>query len=201
MSEFVAKDPVERVVLLDEQGEAVGTLPKDRVHHAATPLHLAFSCYVFNSSGEFLLTRRAWSKRTWPGVWTNSCCGHPGPGERVQEAVTRRLKNELGLETATPTLLLADFRYRAVMANGIAENEYCPVFGALTDHEPEPKSDEVVQSSWIGWPDFLARVADESLQVSPWCRLQLRRLAGLGADPLRWPEADASALPPAARRP
>jgi len=67
----------ELVVLLDEEGQGSGALGKLAVHNRDTPLNLAFSCYVFNERGEFLLARRAWGKLTWPGEWTNSCCGHP----------------------------------------------------------------------------------------------------------------------------
>ena len=78
---------MEEVVLVDEEGYARGVAEKSAVHHANTPLHLAFSCYLLNNEDHLLLTRRALGKKTWPGVWTNSCCGHPYPGERLERSV------------------------------------------------------------------------------------------------------------------
>src|SRR5262245_18100976 len=121
----------EQIILVDEENRQIGVAPKLASHHAYTPLHRAFSCFVFNEKREFLLSQRALSKRVFPGIWTNSCCGHPAPGEATQAAVRRRLKEELGLTVQQMELVLPDFRYRAEM-NGIVENEICPVFAAVT---------------------------------------------------------------------
>lgn len=191
---------MEQVVLLDERGQGIGTADKATVHHRETPLHLAFSCYVFNPAGELLVTRRARAKTTWPGVVTNSCCGHPAPGEPFTGAVVRRLRDELGLPAPEVDLMLPRFRYRAVMANGVVENELCPVFRAVTTATPVIAAAEVDESGWVSWPLFVSLVAGGELAVSPWCREQVAQLAALGADPLGWPVADAGGLPPAAAR-
>jgi isopentenyl-diphosphate delta-isomerase len=190
----------EPVVLLDEAGRAVGTADKRRVHHRSTPLHLAFSCYLFDGSGALLLTRRATGKKTWPGVWTNTCCGHPLPGEPLTDAVRRRLAHELGLiDVDGIALVLPGFRYRATMDDGTAENEVCPVFAARSTAVPGPRSDEVDGLERVPWPDFAASVLDAGRDVAPWCRLQVRELARLGPDPQAWPVADPTGLPPVAR--
>ena len=189
---------MESVVLLDEAGNASGTAAKVAVHHARTPLHLAFSCYLFNEAGQFLLTRRAESKRTFPGVWTNTCCGHPLPGEPVYGSVLRRLRDELGIGAAKLTLVLPRFRYQARMANGVLENELCPVYAAYTDVAPDPDPAEVAEARWVDWDEFCQAVRTGQQPVSPWCAMQLAKLITLGSRPLDWAPADAAELPPAA---
>ena len=192
---------MENVVLLDETGSACGTAAKTAVHHAQTPLHLAFSAYLFNESGQFLLTRRAESKHTWPGVWTNTCCGHPLPGEPVADGVRRRLRQELGIGAVELMLVLPRFRYQARMANGVLENEVCPVYAAYSDAPPAPDPAEVAETRWVDWDRFCAEVRTGQQPISPWCAMQLAELMTLGPKPLTWAPADAAELPPAAVRP
>ena len=192
---------MENVVLVDETGFACGSAAKATVHHAQTPLHLAFSAYLFNPAGQFLLTRRAESKHTWPGVWTNTCCGHPLPGEPIPDSVRRRLQQELGISAAELVLVLPGFRYQARMANGVLENEVCPVYAAYSDAAPAPDPSEVAEARWVDWGEFCAAARHGRQPVSPWCAMQLRELTGLGPDPLAWAPADGAALPPAAVQP
>jgi len=189
----------ERVILLDETGRAAGTAAKSEVHHRATPLHLAFSCYVFGVGGELLVTRRASGKRTFPGVWTNSFCGHPEPGEPMADAVHRRARQELGIDLDGLRLVLPRFRYHAEQ-DGLVENEMCPVFlarGRVGDAAPDPT--EVDEVRRVDWASFSSAVRAGSWPgVSPWCADQVAALHVLGAGPTAWPAADPAELPDAA---
>jgi isopentenyl-diphosphate Delta-isomerase len=187
----------ERVVLLDDLGAAVGTALKSEVHHESTPLHLAFSCYVFDAAGSLLVTRRAPAKITWPDMWTNSFCGHPAPGEDMLTALARRAVDELTIRLGDVRPILPGFRYRAVMSNGVVENEVCPVFAAMTADPPEPHASEVGGFEWIPWPMFRDDVLAGRRAVSPWCALQVAELAAFPSDPLAWPGSPWSTLPPA----
>lgn len=186
---------IEEIVLLNAAGEAIGTAPKAASHHRDTPYHLAFSCYVTDDAGRVLITRRALDKATFPGVWTNSCCGHPAPGEGLRDAVLRRLDDELGLSATDLTLVLPEFDYRATAADGVVEHERCPVVRARwTGGEPRPNPDEVADVQWRTWEECLELAEDPD--ASPWYRMQMAQLAPLGA-PAQWPAADPSLLPPA----
>jgi len=174
-------DAAELVVLVDESGMQIGVAEKATVHTRDTPLHRAFSCHVFSSDGRVLLTRRALGKLTWPGVWTNSFCGHPGPGEQNEVAIRRRAERELGLTLSGLEVVLPDFRYRAVDASGIVENEVCPVFRATVDSDPEPALDEVVEWAWVHPADLREAVEAAPFAFSPWLALQLAEWTELGA--------------------
>lgn len=169
----------ELVVLAADDGTPVGTEDKATVHSTSTPLHLAFSAHVYDDDGRILITRRALSKRTWPGVWTNSFCGHPGPGEATEDAVVRRAEHELGLRLELVEIRLRDFRYRAVDASGVVENEICPVYTARAASPVAPREDEVMEWQWADPLQLTTAVAAAPWAFSPWLTLQL---------PLLYPE-------------
>lgn len=166
------------VVLLDDDLNPCGTAPRAEVHTTDTPLHLAFSCYVLAENGDVLVTRRALTKATWPGVWTNAFCGHPRPGEDMADAVARRALDELGLTLKGLQQVLPEFRYRAVDASGRVENELCPVWFATTDDEPRPDPDEVMDVRWVASTDLGRAVAAAPWAFSPWLVAQLGELVG-----------------------
>ncbi len=160
----------EQVVLLDEEGRPAGVADKATVHGPRTPRHLAFSCYGYDAAGRVLVTRRAAGK-TFPLVWTNTCCGHPAPGEAVDNAVRRRLRDELGVRARDLTPVLPEFSYRA-FDGAVEENELCPVYVCRLDGDPTPLADEVAEWVWWDWDAFLAAAAAPDSGLSPWARLQ-----------------------------
>ncbi|MEO7123058.1 MAG: isopentenyl-diphosphate Delta-isomerase [Lacisediminihabitans sp.] len=170
----------EDVVLLDERGETIGLASKASVHGPDTPLHLAFSCYVLNDQGEVLITRRALAKASWPGVWTNSFCAHPARAEQLITAVHRRAAFEVGLELSHLELALPIFRYRAVDAAGIVENEICPVYVATSSQEVTLHPAEVMDHAWVDPLDLGRSIRLTPSVFSPWLVLQSQLLPLLG---------------------
>jgi isopentenyl-diphosphate delta-isomerase len=173
--------PADEVVLLGDDARPLGSADRLTVHDTATPLHLAFSLLLLDDDGRTLLTRRALAKRTWPGVWTGACCGHPRPGEAVVDAVRRRTGEELGVDLGEVATVLPDFRYRAVDASGVVENEVCPVHVARLAEGARlaPDPSEVAEHTWVGWADLHGSVTRTPFAFSPWLVLQV---TALGAD-------------------
>ena len=170
-------------MLLGPDGERIGVAPKATVHQGTTPLHLAFSCYVFDVDDRLLITRRALTKRTWPGFWTNSFCGHPQPYESIGAAADRRAREELGIQVTDMWPVLPGFAYSATYA-GIEENEVCPVLVARTTVDPTPEPAEVADWAWTTFEEFAART-----DTSPWAQHQVQQLRALGTTSQAWAEA------------
>jgi len=169
---------MESVVLVDEQNNVLGTKPKDEVHTTNTPLHRGFSLFLFNSQRELLITKRSQSKKTFPGIWSNTVCGHPGLSETNISAAKRRLKDELGIEI-TKIKEVAPYSYRFTDANGIVENEICPILLAYGDTNPQPDPEEVSEWKWMPWQKFLVEIENIPDKYSPWCIEEARILNSL----------------------
>ena len=167
------------VELVDDAGRVIGHAARATVHHRETPRHRAFSVYLSDADGRILLTRRALNKVTWPGVWSNSCCGHPRPGETDVAAIQRRVREELGVDVINIEVLLPDFGYSATDPQGLVENERCPVYrAAIVDPailRPDP--DEVMDYDWLSWPDLITTVERAPGLLSPWAVAQVQALA------------------------
>ncbi len=159
---------MELVVLVDKKNNQIGTTQKETVHSDHTPLHRGFSLFVFNKNRELLVTRRAATKKTFPDVWTNTVCGHPGPKEDVVEAARRRLKDELGI-IARDIKVVAPYRYRFADIHGIVENEICPILVGHAVGDPKPDQCEVGGWKWMGWQEFLVEIQNIPDKYSPWC--------------------------------
>lgn len=160
---------MELVVLVDENNNPLGTAEKDFVHTKDTPLHRAFSLFLFNSKKQLLLTKRAGTKKTFPGVWTNTVCGHMAPGETTVDAAKRRLRDELGVE-GVEIKEVAPYRYRFADANGIVENEICPVLVGFFDGDLKPSSAEIDEWKWMDWNTFLEEIKTNPSPYSPWSK-------------------------------
>lgn len=167
----------EIIVLVDKTGKPIGEAEKLPTHNADTPLHLAFSCYVFNNKGEFLVTQRAHVKKVWPTVWTNSVCGHPAPHERMVDAIKRRLNYELGMQAKDFTEVIPDYVYKTPPYKGVVEHEYCPIYFARAISDPQPNAQEVDAYKWVPWQSFVSQAEADTADVwSWWCKDQLKLL-------------------------
>ena len=150
---------MEQVILVNEQDIELGVMEKMEAHEKAL-LHRAFSVFIFNNHHELLLQQRAISKYHSGGLWTNTCCSHPRPGEAVADAALRRLKEEMGFETALSKAF--DFTYKAPFSNGLTEHEFDHVFVGTYIGTIEPNADEVENYAYYS----LAAI-EEMLQKNP----------------------------------
>jgi isopentenyl-diphosphate Delta-isomerase len=158
----------EYVVLVNEQDEPIGRAEKFVVHSAQTPLHRGFSLFLFNKKKELLLQQRSLKKKAWPGVWSNSVCGHPRLNESPIDAAKRRLAFELGIYKAAIFMTIPTYRYQCEK-DGISENEICPVLIGFSDEAPKMNPDEARALRWISWDHWVNEVIEHPAFYSPWC--------------------------------
>jgi isopentenyl-diphosphate delta-isomerase len=147
----------ERVILVNDRDEEIGTEEKLRAHQLNL-MHRAFSVFLVNNTGHVLLQRRAEGKYHSAGLWSNTVCGHPRPGEPIAQAAARRLHEEMGVDC---TLVeVAAFTYCLAVAEELTENEFDHVFIGCWDGTPHPDAAEVADWEWRA-PEWLDRALRE----------------------------------------
>jgi isopentenyl-diphosphate Delta-isomerase len=158
----------ERVVLVDERDRELGACEKLRAHLEGA-LHRAFSVFVFDAAGRLLLQRRARGKYHSGGLWSNTACGHPRPGEATAAAARRRLREEMNLDCELRPAF--SFIYRAELGGGLVEHEYDHVFFGTCDATPAPDPSEVEDWRWVTIEELRRALGDEPASYSRWLKL------------------------------
>lgn len=155
----------EQVVLVDENDRDLGHMEKIAAHREGL-LHRAFSVFIFNRKGELLLQQRAKDKYHSGGLWTNTCCGHPRPGEATRQAAERRLKEEMGISaTLRPAYR---FVYRVDLDDGLSEHELDHVFVGTADGDPRPDSSEAMDWRRVGRADLEQEIDAHPALFTAW---------------------------------
>ena len=168
----------EPLILVEPDGNPIGTKPKLDCHLGSGVLHKAFSVFVFNSQQEVLLQQRSASKMLWPSFWSNSCCSHPRFNEEEFEAAERRVSEELGI-AVTHLEKHFDFEYQAHYEDVGSEWELCSVFTAKSDEPVRTNINEIEAIRWVGVHDLADVLAAEDEQFTPWIKLEWKRLLPL----------------------
>jgi isopentenyl-diphosphate delta-isomerase len=162
----------EEVILVNEGDEQIGVAEKIRAHkHAA--LHRALSIFVFNKEGQLLLQKRAQSKYHSGGLWSNTCCSHPRPGESIEAAAHRRLKQEMGF--TCPLRKVSELIYRAELQNGLVEHEYDHILIGDFSGDPVPDPSEVEDWRWVSVSDLMKEIQESPDLYSVWLQIILSK--------------------------
>jgi isopentenyl-diphosphate delta-isomerase len=161
----------DEVILVDASDRAIGTAPKLAAHRKGL-LHRAVSVQLRDQSGRLLLQKRHIGKYHSGGLWSNTCCSHPRPGEDTAAAAQRRLQEEMGI--SCPLTPLFTTCYRAVLDNAMTENEMVHCFGGLYVGEVRPNPTEAEGHSWIHVDNLRQEVNEHPERYSAWFRIYLR---------------------------
>jgi isopentenyl-diphosphate delta-isomerase len=164
----------EQLILVDSDDREIGFLAKADAHRGRGTLHRAFSVFVFNPAGELLVQQRAKSKPLWPGYWSNSCCSHPRLGETMDDAVRRRLREELGLGAELEFLF--KFQYQAQYDSQGAEHELCWVYAGRSAERPRVNVREISAWRYVTPQALRAEIAGAPETFTPWFKLEWERI-------------------------
>ena len=165
---------MEFVVLVDSRDKALGVEEKMKAHQNGGKLHRAVSAFIFNSNKELLVQKRADSKYHAPGKWSNTCCTHPREGESPEEAVHRRLREEMGFDCEMKKVL--ELVYKANVGEGLTEHEFDHVFVGTYDGEPQPVRGEVSEVKWAAIGELKADMNNNPTHYTPWFLILLPKL-------------------------
>jgi len=160
-----------KVQLVDENDNPSGLMEKIEAHKKGL-LHRAVSVLLFNSKGEVLLQKRALHKYHSPGLWTNTCCSHPFPGEETLFAAERRLKEEMNIDSSLQFAF--KFGYRAEFENGLIENELDHVFIGFSDETPHLNTDEAMGFRWASLTDLMNDINSNPEDYTTWFKIIIR---------------------------
>ena len=155
----------EQVILVDADDRETGAAPKLAVHRAGL-LHRAFSVFLTDGKGRLLLQRRARAKYHSAGLWTNTCCGHPRPGESTADAAVRRLHEEM--RVTCPVVHVGAFTYRAALGDGLLEHEIDHVFVGRFEGDPDPDPAEADEWRWVPLEDLRRELAEHPHRFTAW---------------------------------
>ena len=161
------------IILVNESDESIGTAGKMEVHEKGL-LHRAFSVFIFNHRGEMLLQQRAMNKYHSAGLWTNTCCSHPMPGEETEAAAIRRLQEEMGFET--PLKKVFDFIYKASLENGLTEHEFDHVFIGEYEGPVYFSNEEVMEIAYLPVREISTSLEREPENYTTWFRIAFPRV-------------------------
>jgi isopentenyl-diphosphate delta-isomerase len=139
------------VILVDENDNQTGVIGKIEAHRRAL-LHRAVSVFIINPKGEWILQRRAFDKYHSNGLWTNTCCTHPGPGESNIESARRRLSEEMGIDCDLTEVFC--FTYREKLDNELTEHEFDHVFFGVSEKDPVINTSEVEEWEAVRFEDL-----------------------------------------------
>lgn len=164
---------MEEVILVNEQDQQIGIMEK-MAAHIVPRLHRAFSIFLFNSKGELLLQQRALTKYHSPGLWTNTCCSHPRNGESLEQATTRRLKEEMGITCDMHEVFT--FIYKASVGLGLTEHEFDHVWFGQCDDTPVINTDEVASWKYMNLDELSEDLKNHPEQYTEWFKISFNEV-------------------------
>ena len=163
---------IEHVILVDEKDQPQGQGEKLETHQKAL-LHRAFSIFLFNGQGETLIQERFHGKYHSGGLWANTCCGHPRPGEETIKAAERRLGEELGIQAPlTPGF---QFLYKASLDQGLTEHEFVHAFHGFFEGAFTPNPEEVQKTRWISLEALQESMTQSPERYAAWFKLYVEQ--------------------------